>query len=128
MEPNQQQVPPQQPQQPNMGQQMPPSGAPQGSGTGLAILAYIGILVIIPLVANKDNNPFVKYHTKQGLVLLIAGVITAVFSVVPIIGWIGGPLISLGLFILMIMGIINAAGGKTQELPLIGHFAEKFNF
>ena len=56
MEPNQQ-VPPQS----NMGPQMPPSSAPQGSGqnTGMAILAYLFILVIIPLVANKDNDPFV---------------------------------------------------------------------
>ena len=122
MEPNQQ-VPPS-----NMGAPMspPPQGA--GSNTGMAILAYLFILVVIPLATNKNNDPFIKFHAKQGLVLLIAGVIGMVFSAVPIIGWIASPIIGIGLFILMIMGIINAAGGQMKELPLIGHFASKFNF
>lgn len=125
MEPNQQ-VPPQN--DANAPTNTPPPQSDSGNGAGLAILAYIGILVVIPLVANKDNNPFVKFHTKQGLVLLIAGVVGAVVSAVPVLGWIAAPFIGLGVFILMIMGIINAAGGKTKELPLIGHFASNFNF
>ena len=126
MEPNQQ-VPPQN-NASGPANTPPPQSGSSSSGAGLAILAYIGILVVIPLVANKDNNPFVKFHTKQGLVLLIAGVIGAVVSAVPVLGWIAAPFIGLGVFILMIMGIINAAGGKTKELPLIGHFASNFNF
>ena len=37
----------------------------------MAILAYLGILVIIPIAAAK-NSKFATYHANQGLILLIA--------------------------------------------------------
>lgn len=107
---------------------MPPS-APQGASgnTGMAIIAYLGILVIIPLVTAKDDQ-FVKFHSKQGLVLLITWVIANFLWAIPVLGWFASPIINLGCFILMILGIINAAGGQTKELPIIGQFARNFNF
>ena len=70
------------------------------------------------------HDPFVKYHVKQGLALFIAAVVVAIFGVVPIIGWILAPLLSIVLFILWIIGIINAAQGKEKRLPIIGKFGE----
>jgi uncharacterized membrane protein len=93
----------------------------------MAVLAYFGILVIIPLLMVK-NDPFVKYHIRQGLVLLIALIIAFAISTVPIFGWFLGWILWLGCFVLMIMGIINAVNGQTKELPLIGQFGSKFNF
>lgn len=103
----------------------PPQGA--SGNTGMAIIAYLGILVIIPLVTSKDD-PFVKFHSKQGLVLLITWVIANFLWAIPVLGWFASPIINLGCFILMIVGIINAAGGQTKELPIIGQFARSFNF
>ncbi len=88
MEPNQQ-VPPQ-----NMGSPMPPQGG-ASNNTVLAILAYLSILVIVPLVANKDNDPFVKFHAKQGLVLLIGWVIGWAVYALPAMGGLLGSLITL---------------------------------
>lgn len=106
---------------------IPPPPTPPAQNTGMAILSYLGILVIIPLLVAKDD-PYVKFHIKQGLVLLIAEIVISFFSMVPIIGWIFGGLLWLGLIVLIIMGIVNAAGGKQTELPLIGKMAEHFHF
>ncbi len=106
----------------------------------MAVLSYIGVLVLIPLLAKKDS-PYAQFHAKQGLVLLISGVILGVVStitgfvaLIPIIGWIVGLLVGLAifvagiaLFIFVIMGIINALSGKMNQLPMIGQYADKIN-
>jgi uncharacterized membrane protein len=43
--------------------------------------------------------------------------------------WMLGQIVGLAFFILMIVGILNANGGKETVLPLIGGFIdEKFTF
>lgn len=87
-----------------------------------AILAYIGILFIVPLLAAKDSK-FAMYHANQGLVLflaeLIAGFAAAILSVA-LIGFLLMPLVWLVSFILMIIGIMNAANKQMKPLPIIG--------
>lgn len=87
----------------------------------MGILAYI--LFFIPLLAAKESR-FAMYHANQGLILFLAAVIlNVVGTIIPIIGWlIIIPLGNLGIFILAILGIIKAAGGKLGPLPLIGKF------
>ena len=82
-----------------------------------AVLAYLGVLVLVPLLVAKDS-PFARFHTNQGLVLLIA---SAVVTVLSKLAFFAG-LLSLPLFVFAIMGIINALRGQEKELPLIGHF------
>jgi hypothetical protein len=43
-------------------------------GMVFAIVAYIGILCLLPLLLKKDNK-FALHHGKQGLVLFIAEII-----------------------------------------------------
>jgi len=99
----------------------------------MGILAYLGILVLVPIFAAKES-PFARYHSNQGLVLLIAvvvisiavsilGVIFAFISLaLSIIITLLNAVIGLGSLVLMIMGIINAVNGVMKELPLIGKF------
>ena len=99
----------------------------------MAILSYIGILFLIPLIA-APNSKFARYHTNQGLVLFIADIIVGaavsiigtILAFIPIIGWIVATLVSLvagiAILALIIVGIINAANGKAKELPVIGKF------
>ncbi|MDP2930596.1 MAG: hypothetical protein Q8N56_03265 [bacterium] len=93
---------------------------------GMAIVAYI--LFFVPLLTDAKNDPFVKYHVKQGLVLFLGWVIACAFSFIPLSGWFVGRLLYFGLFILLIIGILNAANSRQAPLPLIGKFADKFNF
>ena len=100
-----------------------PAPSSSGKNTGMAAICYLGILVFIPMLTKDKNDPFVKFHIKQGLVLLIAYVVTGFIFWIPLVGWAIGVI----MFILFIMGIMNALGGKETKLPIIGQFGEKFN-
>jgi uncharacterized membrane protein len=85
------------------------------------ILAYIGILFIVPLLA-APKSPVAKFHANQGCALFIAEVALSVVAVIPFLGWIVWLFGSLACLVLAIMGIINAANGKMEKLPVIGEF------
>jgi len=108
-----------------------PPAEPQGEGEGgdkvMALLCYLGILVVIPLLVKKDDA-YVKFHAKQGLVLLIAWIILSIIFVIPFVGWVVGFIGYIILLVLGIIGIVNALSGKMKPLPIVGKFAEKFKF
>lgn len=121
---------------PGSGATPPPPGssAPESNAgsaqhnTGMAIISYLGILVLIPLVTDAKNDPYVNFHIKQGLALLIAGVIAGIVGIVPIIGWFLFPFLMVAMLIFTVWGIINAATGKMKELPIVGKLAHNFHF
>ncbi len=90
---------------------------------GLAILSYIGILFILPLLL-KPNSEFIKFHVKQGIILTIGWVIGMILY--PLFGL--GFLIHIVVIVFSIMGIINVSEGTMKELPIIGELAKKLNF
>ena len=92
-----------------------------------AILSYIGILFLVPLLVCKDNA-FAQFHAKQGLVLFIAEIATMLIAWIPILGWLVGLVAWIVWLVLSIIGIINVVNGKQVPLPIIGKFAGKFNF
>lgn len=91
----------------------------------MAILAYIGPLVFVPMFAAKGSK-FAKYHTNQGLILFLIEIISSV--VTGILGFIPpAPLFSFIVYpihiaevVFMVLGIVNAAQGRAKELPFIG--------
>lgn len=103
----------------------------------MAVLAYIGILVLIPILAAKESK-FARFHANQGLILLITGVAYSIFvpvvikivAFIPyvlagIVGIVLGIVLVLAwllLLVLAIIGIINAVKGEFKQLPLIGQF------
>ncbi|MDD4333192.1 MAG: hypothetical protein PHT51_03710 [Patescibacteria group bacterium] len=97
--------------------------------TIMAIVAYI--LFFVPLLTgDAKKDAFVKYHTKQSLVLfLLVVLINVVGWIIPFYFWYTiNWLLSLGTLVLLIIGIANAASGKQQPLPLIGRYADIFKF
>ncbi len=88
-----------------------------------AIISYIWVLCIVTILCAKDDE-FARYHANQGLVLLITNVIVSIaggiLTIIPIVGGILALALSIALFVLMILGILNAANGKMQPLPFIG--------
>lgn len=98
----------------------------------MAVLSYIGILVLVPILGAKDSK-FARYHANQGLLLLIASAayniaLRIVNVILYAISWrlafIGTILsaVSIAFFVLMIIGIVNAANGRAKELPVIGKY------
>ena len=92
-----------------------------------AILAYIAFF--LPMLMAKDSK-FAMYHANQGLLWLIAvvalstvdAILYSTFVLAPVamlLGTIGG----IFLFVLFVMGIINANNGEMKPLPVIGNMA-----
>jgi uncharacterized membrane protein len=105
----------------------PPVSAPSSGphkDTLMAVLAYIGPLVILSYLTKKED-PFVKFHIKQGAVLLIIEVALWILGSIVWILWPILPFIHLAVLILAIIGIINVVNGKEKALPLIGQFGEQ---
>lgn len=98
--------------------------------TIMAALSYFGPLVIIPYLTKKEN-PFVLFHIKQGLVLLVPYVALwalSNFMYMILIGPLGSILgiLNIALIILSIIGIINAVQKKEKSLPLVGKYSSYF--
>ena len=98
----------------------------------IAILAYLGFLVVIPFLLDVRKDPFVKFHLKQGVALLIFEAIGWVIAIaigwMPVFGWIITTIWSVVGLLLSIIGILNVLQGKEKELPLVGPYGNNFTF
>jgi uncharacterized membrane protein len=97
-------------------------------GKTAAIISYIftpiGLLVAY-IINNDKKNAFAQFHIGQSVRLAILGAANyALDRILPHSMDFISNLISLGIFVLMIVGIINAANGKLQKLPIIGAIGE----
>lgn len=96
------------------------------------ILAYLGLLVLVPILAGKTE--FSRYHANQGLVLLILdiilcaaiGIVSGILIVIA--PWVGvivasvlGGIVGLAILIFVILGIVNVVNEKMAPLPIIGN-------
>ncbi len=99
-----------------------------------AILAYFGILVLVPIFAAKESK-FARFHANQGLVLCIVEVVWYLISYFISLAlihslsfgfltlWTGiSWLVNIGILVFVIIGIVNAAQGSTKPMPLFGKF------
>ncbi|MEO0293068.1 MAG: hypothetical protein ABIN61_02460 [candidate division WOR-3 bacterium] len=94
-------------------------------GKNLAWLSYLGIFLLIPLLAYPENT-FCKHHAKQGLVILLLWIGLVILSFIPFINVIGyiGDLI---LFVIAIIGIIQSLKGHYWKAPFgIFELSQKF--
>ena len=115
--------------------------APSQEDKTVAVLCYITLIgYIVALVLHSSNKTKLgSYHLKQatGLIILCVGIWIALFIIafIPFIGFITlifSPVLWLGILVLLILGIINAAGGVEKPLPVVGPlfenwFANAFN-
>lgn len=99
----------------------------------MGILAYLGILVLIPVFAAKESR-FARFHANQGLILFILEVCLGVlswffeaiflnvFHIWSLYGLLNVAfrLLDIACLGLSIYGIVNAAQGTRRELPVIG--------
>lgn len=99
----------------------------------IAILSYItliGWIIAFVMHSNEQNKSSLgAYHLRQGLGLAIFGVcawvVMIILMFIPFIGWFLNMLIWIGLLVLLVLGIINAANGEEKPLPLVGELFNK---
>lgn len=106
--------------------QTPPPVSPTPTGVDndkvMGILSYLGILILVPLLATKSRSAFLNYHINQGLGLIIVWVIGwGAVSILPILFFLM-PIWQILMLILIIMGIINVTKNETKPLPVIGNW------
>ncbi|TXD85022.1 hypothetical protein ESY86_00245 [Subsaximicrobium wynnwilliamsii] len=95
-------------------------------GKTRAIVAYITLIgTLIAYFLNKENNnPFVYFHVRQALGLwllqLILGYFIGAFD-----SWMVTTAFWIAFISLFIYGIIGAANGQKNEVPIIGPFCQK---
>ena len=109
----------------------------------MGILAYFGILVLIPIFAAKDSK-FARFHSNNGLILCIIEVCLSVLNIIngaifplkvetlsdyraggrhfflyyifAVIYWIA----MIAVAVIAIIGIIHAVKGNKKKLPVVG--------
>ncbi len=106
----------------------------------VCMLAYLGILFFVPLIACPDSK-YGRFHANQGLLLLIfsaaVGIVLSILSrifvgiavasyslgllytfstIFSVLGFVVG----IATLALIIFGMVNTYNGKAKELPVIG--------
>jgi uncharacterized membrane protein len=111
------------------------SDADIGNHRAMAMLAYIPVLVIIPLVFGQQSR-FVRYHTNQGFLLFILealrwGIMQVLYSAlmsalpyhpIPALYGLVNSAISFVFLALAIVGGLHVISGHCEELPGIGKY------
>lgn len=106
-----------------------PQGAPAQSGlsdNAAGALAYVTIIpaIIFLIVEPYNKNSFVRFHSWQSIFFCIAAfAIHIVLTLIPVIGWILVPFVSLAFLVIWIILLLKALKGERFSLPLIGKFA-----
>ena len=90
-------------------------------GKMYAVLAYLSIFCIVPLIIKK-KNAFVLVHGRQGLVLFVAEVGAMIVSIV--LPWVFRPFLFI-IFGFSFWGMLTAIRGQFVELPFVSRIAEK---
>lgn len=111
----------------NINPSVAPVPTPVSNNVLMGVLCYLGVLVVVPIVASKDV-PFIKFHIKQGLILAVGEVglwVLGMFAwnIIGSMWWSFSALLSLVFFIFSIVGIVNVLQAQEKPLPYIGHLS-----
>ena len=110
----------------NQGQQQGYWGGNQQSSQlkpeTAAIICYITwIGLLIAFIASDKNDPFLKHHLNNALIIVIASVVFSICAAVPVIGWLVAVAGEIFIVVCFFMGLIGAINKQYTELPLIGN-------
>ena len=121
-------VPPPPPQAAPPAPAVPP--VPGQRNAGMLVLAYLGLLALIPLLTEKNDRE-VQWHAKNGLVLLFAEIawvvirIALAYAGVSCAMAIVGCVVWLGFLAISVICIVKAVGGQRFRIPILTDLAEK---
>lgn len=104
----------------------PDSQAEIQEGRFFALVGYISVLCLVPLLL-KRNNKFALFHGKQGLVLFILEFGAGILKAVPAVGDVVFTLAFVVCGILSLVGILKVLMNEYWEMPLIYDIAQKIS-
>lgn len=93
--------------------------------TTAILMTVFPILFFLPLVSDgMKSSAFLKFIANQSLIYMIcgaaSGVAGSILSLIPILGAILAAVLSLAIFVLYILNIVNAAQANGNKLPFVG--------
>ncbi|MGN7612221.1 hypothetical protein ACQZV8_09075 [Magnetococcales bacterium HHB-1] len=88
----------------------------------LAMLSYMGILCMVPLFLNEEDE-YINFHARQGLVLWIWSVISMFALHIPGIGPFFFSFSAAVIALLSVIGMISVLFARAWRLPFIGTLA-----
>ena len=88
------------------------------------VISYLWILCLIPILTKKKSE-FIRFHSRQGFMLLIIEIALGVIGIIPLIGQITYTLGMVLCTVLSIVCIVQVLGGKKWAIPVIGKFVDK---
>jgi uncharacterized membrane protein len=98
------------------------------SNESAGALAYVTIVpaIIFLIIEPYNRNSFVRFQSWQSIFLGIAAfAVNTVLSIIPVIGWILIPFVSLGFLGIWVFVLLKALKGERYQLPIIGKLAEQ---
>lgn len=123
-----------------MADPTPVGGAPSSNRTIMLVLAYLGILALIPLLVEKEDRE-VQWHAKHGLVLFGAeivlfialGFVLTIVGMIPFIGWLitllgclVWTILPIGILVFHVLCIVKAINGQRMIIPGLSVYADRF--
>lgn len=85
------------------------------------VLAYIfPFLFFLPKIKN-GNSQYANFIGNQTITMFVGYVISGILTKLPIISFLG-PILSLVIFCLTVLGIIDAVNGRVRKLPIVHQF------
>jgi len=114
----------------------PPASPPPAGGSSnktlMLVLAYLGLLALVPLLVEKDDQE-VQWHAKHGLVLtafwIIVFMVFMMLSFIPGVGCVTSVIsifLWIPMLIIMVLCIVKAVNGQRFKIPGVSDFADKF--
>lgn len=87
----------------------------------MALLCYLGVLALIPLLC-AEKTPYVKFHIRQALKLLICYAVTG--TAAALLAWtvivpLAAACAAVVLAVVNIIGFVNTAKNLSKELPVV---------
>lgn len=94
------------------------------SSRTLAVMSYLGVLSLVPLVMNRDDS-YVQFHARQGVVLWMWEVLAIYTLLVPAVGQFFFRFSSLACLVLSVIGVLSVLLGRAWKFPIIGDWATR---
>lgn len=91
----------------------------------VSYLTFIGFIVAVVLHGQKKTR-LGAFHLRQSLGIMLTFIAGSVIAIIPILGWLVWFVVMIGGFVLWVFGLINAASGKLQPVPVLGKHFEKW--
>ncbi len=81
------------------------------------LLSVFGIVIAL-LAAQKSD--YAMFHARQSLKITLCEILSYIIMIVPLAGWIAGPICLIILFVVRIILFFQVCKGQAKDAPIIG--------